>query len=416
MEDPCKKAIEEAWARAKELLGATDAQIEHGLDVHRSSIVVDGYGFNPRPNTRAMADRLNAFAAAGADYRSFESLRLECNETAAIWDPEAFEQFKTAWDASGVTCIVQNVGRSRTLDLAREAVARFTHKGDRLRHFVTKATNADDVIETKKANRHCYVFSLNDVQLYNEIYQGHEDMRPIREFSRLGVRMMHLAYNRRNRIGDGCTETNPSGLSDFGREVVAEMNRVGVIVDTAHASWPTTLDAARTSSAPMVASHTVCASLRHHVRGKPDQILKAIADTDGLAGMCMISFFLGQHGTIVDLLDHITHAVNVMGEDHVGLGGDVCFVAPGPEGVKINTPPGAPKGNWWGNWKPGQVDSSKANRYEESRGSLSWVVFPYITVGLVTRGFTDDAIRKIMGGNFVRVLRAVMNAADARAA
>ena len=407
MNHTCTARMQEACARAKDLLDATDAQVEHGLELHRASVIVDCYGFNPRPHTRAMAERLNELAETASGYRAFESMRAEVQETAAVWDAEAFAQSKTAWDASGVTCIVQNVGRARNVPQTLTSVARFDHKCDRLRDVAAKALNADDVVAAKASGKHCYVYSLNGVPLFDEWLDGEDDMRPIRDFSRLGVRMMHLAYNRRNRIGDGCTETNPAGLSDFGRDVVAHMNRVGVIVDTAHCSWPTTLDAARASAAPMVASHTTCASIHHHARGKPDEILKAIADTGGFAGMCMIPFFLSERGTIVDLLDHIEHAVKVMGEDHVGVGADSAFNAPAAHGLTISAPPGAPKENWWGNWKPGQIEFSDENRCERESGSLCWTNFPYITVGLGARGFSDDAIQKIMGGNFLRVLRAV---------
>ena len=99
-----------------------------------------------------------------------------------------------------------------------------------------------------------------------------DELRVIRLFHQLGVRMMHLTYNRRNPLGDGAGEPNDGGLSDFGRQAIAEMNRLGVIVDVAHSGWRTSLEAAKASSRPMVASHTTCAGLYKHFRGKPDEV------------------------------------------------------------------------------------------------------------------------------------------------
>jgi len=403
--------IEDAKECAKKLLGVSEAQIERGLELHRSMVVVDCYGFNPHPYTVAMQQRLQGFVDSGMCYREYEAARIDLFQTAPIHDPEAFEQFKTAWESAGVTCIVQNIGPSRNILQALNSVARFDYKCERLSRFVRKAHNADDILECKREGKHCYIYSLNDVPLLDNWYSGEEDMRPIRDFMRLGVRMMHLTYNRRNRIGDGCTETNPAGLSDFGREVVGFMNRVGVIVDTAHSSWQTTVDAARASSSPMVASHTVCAALRNHVRAKPDEALKAIADTDGLVGICMISYFLREDGGgIVELLDHIEYAVKLIGENHVGVGADTAYVVPPPEGAKVAPPPGR-RENWWGNWKPGQIADKNTPIDPNRKRSLTWTNFPFITVGLVARGFSDEAIQKIMGGNFLRVLKAVRDAA-----
>jgi len=90
--------------------------------------------------------------------------------------------------------------------------------------------------------------------------------------------MMHLTYNRRNVVGDGCMEANEGGLSAFGYDVVARMNELGIAIDTPHTGRKTTLQAAEASSAPIAASHTVCRALRDHPRGKCDEQIRAIAE------------------------------------------------------------------------------------------------------------------------------------------
>ena len=100
------------------------------------------------------------------------------------------------------------------------------------------------------------------------------------------------------------------GLSDFGRQAIAEMNRQGVLVDIAHSGWQTSLEAAKVSTKPVVASHTTAAGLHHHIRSKPDEVLKALAESGGYAGICCISQFLGGKCDINAFLDHIDYVVN----------------------------------------------------------------------------------------------------------
>ena len=123
-------------------------------------------------------------------------------------------------------------------------------------------------------------------------------------------------------LGDGCAEPSNAGLSDLGRAAIAEMNHVGVIVDVAHAGWQTSLEAARASTKPIVASHTACAALNRHIRGKPDEVIRAIVGTGGYVGICCVPAFLGGRGDLTALLDHIDHAVRAFGADHVAIGTD----------------------------------------------------------------------------------------------
>src|SRR5690606_17058692 len=165
----------------------------------------------------------------------------------------------------------------------------------------------------------------NGVPLPQEWVSVEEELRYISIFFQLGIRMMHLTYNRRNMIGDGCAEPANAGLSDFGRAVVKEMNRVGVIVDTAHSGWQTSLEAAQLSEKPMVASHGSVASVHQHIRSKPDNVIKAIADTGGYIGICGIPRFLGGSGDIAAMMKHIDYVVKKFGSDYVGIGMDVAY-------------------------------------------------------------------------------------------
>lgn len=224
--------------------------------------------------------------------------------------------------------------------------------------------------------------------------------------------MMHLTYNRRNMVGDGCAEPGNAGLSDFGRAVVAEMNRVGVIVDVAHSGWRTSLEAAQMSERPIVASHSACCALNLHHRNKPDEVIRAIADTRGYIGICAVPAFLGGRGDIHALLDHIDHVARTFGVDHVAIGTDAAYVSRRSEQEQAKVPPRRrTRPGWEHLWPADDPLFDLQWQQEHQRLSLAWTNWPLFTVGLVQRGYSDDDIQKILGGNVLRVARAVWAAA-----
>ena len=205
-------------------------------------------------------------------------------------------------------------------------------------------------------------------------------------------------------IGDGCAEKANAGLSDFGRAVIAEMNRVGVIPDCAHSGWQTSLEAAQVSEKPVVASHTTCGKLFPHIRSKPDEVIKAIADTGGYVGICCISRFLRGQGDINALLDHVDHVVKTVGVDHVTLGTDVAYTSQNAAAESKKVPSRPRRRREFRSLWP-------ADNYRAAAGasrSIAWTNWPLFTVGLVQRGHSDDDIRKIIGGNVLRVARATL--------
>ncbi|NQT15527.1 MAG: membrane dipeptidase, partial [Planctomycetes bacterium] len=230
------------------------------------------------------------------------------------------------------------------------------------------------------------------------------ELRYIRVFFQLGIRMMHLTYQRRNMIGDGCGEPGNAGLSDFGGSVVEEMNRVGVIVDVAHCGWRTSLDAAKLSQRPMVASHTTCAGLYEHIRSKPDELIRAIADTGGYVGICAIPSFLREKGDISRMLDHVDYVAKKFGPERVTIGTDVAYTSRNAAAENKKLPKRAKaRAEWRSLWPDDSYVTSP-----EARQSLAWTNWPLFTVGLVQRGYSDDDVRKIIGGNVLRVARAVL--------
>jgi len=399
--------MQKSWDAALSVFQPGRKDLEHGLELHRDSLVVDAYGFAPR--AAIDGDALRQAMEDGASDHEIQHLYEEMMMTRVATDPAERKEFMDAWDASGVTCILQNAGEeSQDAQTVMKRLARYTYVSDLLRDFAPKAVTPDDIAAAKNARRHCFYLTCNGVPLAQNWHSVQEELEMIRVFFQLGCRMMHLTYNRRNMIGDGCMEPADAGLSDFGRAVVREMNRVGVIIDVAHSGWKTSLEAARASARPMVASHSGCVAVNNHPRCKPDEVIQAIVETGGYVGICCVPFFLGRSQDLNALLDHIDHVVRTFGAEHVAIGTDVAYSSRANEAETKKLPP-RPKRRprWEGFWPegtyPADTDPQKAL-------SMAWTNWPLFTVGLVQRGLSDDDVRKIIGGNVLRVARAVWRA------
>ena len=255
-------------------------------------------------------------------------MREDMTQSRFVENKREREEFENAWKASGVTCVFQNAAYScNAIYKLIKRLAHFTYTTDMLKDFIIKAITPEDIVQAKKDNKHALYLTGNGVPLAQDWVSVEEELRYIKVFFQLGIRMLHLTYNRRNTIGDGCGEPTDGGLSDFGRTVVKEMNRVGIIVDIAHSGWQTSLDAAKFSERPMVASHSSVASLNEVVRSKPDNVIRAIADTGGYIGICCIPRFLGGDGNIAAFMKHIDYVVKNFGFDYVTIGADVGYTS-----------------------------------------------------------------------------------------
>jgi len=212
-------------------------------------------------------------------------------------------------------------------------------------------------------------------------------------FARLGIRIVQPAYMTQSLIGCGCLEPRDSGLSAFGRDVVRELGRCGVVVDLSHCGPQTTLDAIEVSDAPVLFTHSNARALLDHPRNKSDEELRALAAKGGVVGAVAFRSFLApptREATLDDLLDHVDYLVELLGPDHVAIGTD--FTEGRPEGFLDrafgrNAPPGiTPDWPWIGPERFQTVDD-----------------YPNVTAGLVGRGYDEATVRKIVGENFLRV-------------
>ena len=391
--------IDEARQIAISLLKPSKRDLEYGLRLHAESVVVDSYGFSPRGAIDGEA--LAAAVRAGASDLELQDMRERMGMTRPGTNGTERAEFQQAWQAAGVTCIFQNAGEEGQ-DIPRllKRLAHFTHLTDLIPDVVSKAVRADDVVQAKKDGRSCLLFTGNGIPITQAWQSVEDELRYVMIFYELGIRMMHITYQRRNMLGDGCGEPSNAGLSDFGRRAVAELNRVGVIPDVAHSGWQTSLETAQVSAKPAVASHAVCAALNEHIRSKPDKVIRALVDTGGYIGICCIPRFLGRTGDIRALMDHVDHVAKKFGPDHVTIGTDVAYVSRNDAEERLKVPPGPyAREHFRLLWPEDSFQTTP-----EMTKSIAWTNWPLFTVGLVQRGYSDDDVRKIIGGNVLRVL------------
>lgn len=230
-----------------------------------------------------------------------------------------------------------------------------------------------------------------------------ENLEYVRLLHMLGVRILQLTYNERNFIGDGCVEKADGGLSRFGRRVVAEMNRVGMLVDLSHCGERTTLDAIEASDRPVAITHSMARAITPNPRNKSDGVLRALAARGGVIGVA----FWGplayrdpdKRPTLDDFFAHVDYLVEHVGIDHVAIGSDLgegesreYYESMFLRGGGIYPEVTQSLGEWY------TFDGRMVEGLDSS------IYFPVVTEGLLSRGYREEDIRKILGGNWVRIM------------
>ena len=248
--------------------------------------------------------------------------------------------------------------------------------------FVLAGT-AEAVRRAKADGKLAVTFDIEGMRALNE------DVGMVDVFYRLGVRQMLFAYNLNNPAGGGCHDED-IGLTGFGRAVIVEMNRVGMLIDCSHSGYRTTMEAMEASAAPVIFSHSNSRRLCDHERNIVDQQIKACAATGGMVGVTGIGAFLGPNGATVEgLVRHIDYMSEMIGPDRVGIGLDYALYDDALDTER--------DGHYW----PARI---------YGKGDIGYIepeAFPRITEALLAGGYGDDQVRGILGENFLRVAAAV---------
>ena len=299
---------------------------------------------------------------------------------------------------SGITAVNITVNARPTenqsaLEATAAKMEAWMAEAERSSDVLSVATTVGDIRAAKGSGRLGLVFGFQDGVPFED------DLDRLDRFYEMGLRIVQPTYNVQNKIGTGCLAPNDSGLTDLGREAVARMEALGILLDFSHCGPQTTIDGIRAATGPVSITHSGCKAVFDHPRSKDDATMRETADGGGVFGVYLMPF-LNPAGppTASDFMDHIDHALDVCGEDHVGIGSDQGIV---PLDVS---------GDF-----PSQFDAVSAQRSAAGIAAPREDTVPYVpdlntprrmeTIAdiMAARGHADRVIEKVLGTNFVRL-------------
>jgi membrane dipeptidase len=316
-----------------------------------------------------------------------------------VWDSHAGFAFVKAedlvelerWRQSGIDFVSVNIGYDVVpWTSAIEAASKYRHWIRAHADQYVQVETYDDVLQAKSSGKLAIAFDIEGMNALNG------DPGMVDFYYRLGVRQMLFAYNRNNLVGGGCHDVD-TGLTPLGREVLREMNRVGMIVDCSHCAYRTSMEAMEYSDGPVVFSHSNARDLFDHERNIRDDQIKACAAQGGVIGVTGVGLFLGTNGADpAHVLQHIDYLCQLVGPAHVGIGLDSVL--------------------------HNQVEAEDSLGDIGDRGPLYWPArqypdapmdfvppeaFPDLVQGMLDRGYSDADVLGILGGNFARLAQRI---------
>ena len=303
------------------------------------------------------------------------------------WDDEGF----AAWRQSGYTAIQTSLP-SRSFEIGMQALEEWQERFRQHPDVFIHCTRAADIDRAKREGKLAVTLGFQNATVIGS------DLDNLDRLHEAGTRFIQLTYNSRNLLGDGCTERLASGLSDFGVACVEKMNELGIVVDLSHCGEGTTSDGIAFSSQPPAFTHTMCKALHYHPRAKTDSLLRALAERGGMVGIVALGYFVGPtpDASLADYVDHIDHAVDVCGIEHVGLCTDFAI-----RGIEVT----ATRESWYVprltrfkpsynvRWPPWVEGLDKPDRFRN------------VAQALADRGYASSDIERILGRNWVRYFR-----------
>ena len=286
----------------------------------------------------------------------------------------------------GVTAFNGTVAAWHSLPETMTLIADYYRLFEERPDWIMQVRSVEDIHEAKARGCAGMIFGFQDTNAING------NLRMLAVYHALGVRIIQLTYNDENAVGCGCMAPEDKGLTPFGREVVAEMNRLGMLVDLSHCGTKTTMDGIQASEGPVAFTHANPLALAKSPRNKPDEAFKALAAKGGVAGVVRLPAWLTPHGqaSVEDYLNAIDYLVELIGVEHVALGTD--FMEELPSEIMTASLKG--------------ISPENLQKYYSStlvEGFESPAEFPRVTEGLLSRGYSHEEVKKIMGGNWLRL-------------
>ena len=384
---------------------------EEAKQLHYEALIID---YNPPATTGLLFT--DAMREALDEWAGYGMTRVEATErlsAMAVREVQTSAEARAAYlgilDEAGVDIANATYGAlpPRLADVFEKTVTRVAEARAFIDAFdgeLILVTSDRDIRRVREEGKHGIIINFQDTLPFGT------ELDRIEMFYNMGLRVVQLTYNLRNLVGDGCTEAHRSGLTYFGREVVAKLNELGMMVDVSHCSPQVGWDTLEVSNAPIVVTHSCSATLSYHDRGKDNDLARAIADRGGFFGVVVIPGFLqtSHEATLDDFADHVEHMVNTVGIDHVGISTDKAGPGGGTSSL-IEYPetmlPARPGTFDWSGFRPKEHRNTEPYRmigYEDIR---DW---PNLTLKLAERGFNETELRKLLGLNYQRISKEIV--------
>ncbi len=266
---------------------------------------------------------------------------------------------------------------------------------DTLPNQVIIVKNSKDIVEAKKTGKLAVIMSTQGADVFEH------DLRYISALSKLNLKIVQLTYNHQGNLGSGVYEPHDGGLTRFGQQCIYEMNRVGMLIDLSHVGYQTSMDAMATSNDPVIFSHSSAKALCNHRRNITDDQIAACAKTGGVICACPHSVMMNDDQstwpTVDRFIDHLLHIAEIAGIDSVGVGTDrwrreTLRSKMGRVGFDRTLP------GWFGAFNDVEKQVKGFNYFDK------WESF---VEAMLHRGFTEEEIKKVLGGNLMRVFEQV---------
>ena len=311
------------------------------------------------------------------------------------WSEKIFKQ----WRASNLTAVHVTISYHEQF---RETVSNFEQWNswfEKYPSLIMPAFYAEDVETASKQNKTAVIFGFQNPSPIED------DIGLVEILHRLGGRFMQLSYNNQSLLATGCYEDNDPGITRMGKEVIKEMNRVGMVVDMSHSSERSTFEAIELSSRPIVISHANPSFWHPAKRNKSDEIIKELSNSNGMLGFSLYPHHLNNSTqcSLEDFCSMIARTADLIGIDHIGFGSDLCQDQPDSivEWMRV--------GKWTKEIDYGEGSASNPgfpDMPDWFRDNRDW---HNIIEGLKKHGFSNDEINKIKGENWLSFFRKSFN-------
>lgn len=262
-----------------------------------------------------------------------------------------------------------------------------------------KVARHDDLERARREHRVALIQSFEAASMLED------KLDRIELFRELDVLVMQLTYNRKTPFGCGCLDGDTDGVTPLGREAIAKMNTLGVALDLSHANAKTTADGIALSTKPVIISHAGCRDVFEHPRNKSDRVMKGLADKGGVMGIYMLPFLTEdtRQPMLADYMRHMTHAIKVLGEDHVGIGTDAPFFTYTDEDIRQQE-----------KYTLERVKQGMAAPGENRPYFIPDVNTPLklelVADAMLRQGMSERVTEKVLGLNFQRVFKDIWTA------